>query len=92
MTFRVGQPSTDVSLASAMADALRRRGVAEPAASLTAEAGVAVFKVSFARWTDETNQRDLSQLIRESLDELNAVTAGKPSPATRRARSSREPK
>jgi AcrR family transcriptional regulator len=65
------------SLASATADALRRRGVTEPAASLTAEAGVAVFKVAFERWIDGTNHRDLSQLIRESLDELKAVTAGK---------------
>ena len=35
------------SLASALANALRRRGVKEPAASLTAEAGIAVFKVAF---------------------------------------------
>jgi AcrR family transcriptional regulator len=69
------------SLASALADGLRRRGVTDPAASLTAEAGVAVFKVAFARWIDETNERTLSLLIRESLDELKAVTAGKPSPA-----------
>ncbi len=65
------------SLAAALADALRRRGVSEPAASLTAEAGIAVFKIAFERWVDETNQRDLPQLIRESLDELKAVTAGK---------------
>ena len=65
------------SLASALADALRRRGVKDPAASLTAEAGIAVFKIAFERWIDETNQRDLPQLIRESLDELKAVTAGK---------------
>jgi AcrR family transcriptional regulator len=65
------------SLASALADTLRRRGVKDPAASLTAEAGIAVFKVAFERWVDETNQRDLPQLIRESLDELKAVTAGK---------------
>jgi AcrR family transcriptional regulator len=64
------------SLASAMADALRRRGVTDPAASLTAEAGVAVFKVAFERWLDDTEDRDLSQLIRESLDELKAVAAG----------------
>ncbi|MGH2894693.1 MAG: TetR family transcriptional regulator, partial [Solirubrobacteraceae bacterium] len=31
------------SLAAALADALRRRGVTEPAASLSAEAGIAVF-------------------------------------------------
>jgi len=55
---------------------LRRRGIREPAASLAAEAGIAVFKVAFDRWILDTNQRDLPQLIRESLDELKVVTAG----------------
>jgi hypothetical protein len=64
------------SLASALADALRQRGVTDPAASLAAEAGVAVFKIAFERWVHETSQRDLPQLIRESLDELKAMTAG----------------
>ncbi len=64
------------SLASALADALRRRGVTDPAASLTAEAGIAVFKVAFERWINETGEADLPQFIRESLDELKAVTAG----------------
>jgi AcrR family transcriptional regulator len=68
------------SLASALADALRRRGVTGPAASLTAEAGIAVFKVAFERWANESNQRDLPQLIRASLDELKVVTAGTRSP------------
>jgi AcrR family transcriptional regulator len=49
----------------------------DPAASLTAEAGIAVFGISFGAWISETSQRDLSQHIRESLDELKAVTAGK---------------
>jgi AcrR family transcriptional regulator len=65
------------SLASAMAEALSQRGVTDPAASLAAEAGIAVFRVSFEHWLNETNDRDLSQLIRASLDELKAVTAGK---------------
>jgi hypothetical protein len=56
---------------------LRRRGVADPAASLSAEAGIAVFRIAYERWVDETNQRDLPELIRDSLDELKAVTAGK---------------
>jgi AcrR family transcriptional regulator len=64
------------ALASALADALRRRGTKDPAASLTAEAGIAVFKVAFERWVSQTKPRDLPQLIRESLDELKAVTAG----------------
>jgi AcrR family transcriptional regulator len=73
------------SLASALADALRRRGVADPAATLTAEAGIAVFRVAFARWVSDSDSRDLPQHIRESLDELQAVTAGRsvaPTPIT----------
>jgi AcrR family transcriptional regulator len=65
------------SLASAVAAALRRRGVTEPAASLAAEAGIAVFRIAFERWISETSQPDLPQFIRESLDELKAVTAGR---------------
>jgi hypothetical protein len=63
-------------LAAALAEALRRRGVADPAASLTAEAGIAVFRISFERWADERNDRGLSELMSDSLDELRAVTAG----------------
>jgi AcrR family transcriptional regulator len=63
-------------LASAMADALRRRGVGEPAARLTAEAGVAVLKVAFERWINDHTDTDLARIIRRSLDELKAVTAG----------------
>jgi AcrR family transcriptional regulator len=64
------------SLAAALAGTLRQRGVADPAASLTAEAGIAVFRVAFERWVSETSQRDLPRLMRESLDELRAVIAG----------------
>ena len=64
------------SIASALAGALCRRGVAASAASLTAEAGIAVFKVAFERWVNEDNPRELPKLIRESLDELKALTAG----------------
>ncbi len=64
------------SLASALADTLRQRGVADPAASLTAEAGIAVFKVAFERWVSGNGHQDLPQQIRESLHELRAVTAG----------------
>jgi AcrR family transcriptional regulator len=63
------------SLADALADALRQRGVSDPAASLAAEAGIAVFKIAFERWVTESNQQDLPHLIRESLDELRAMTA-----------------
>ncbi len=72
-----GSRTTDERTPRAIACALRRRGVSELAASLAAEAGIAVFRIAFERWISETSQPGLPQLIRESLDELKAVTAGK---------------
>src|SRR5260370_20376444 len=69
------------ALAAAMAGVLRRRGVTDPAASLTAEAGIAVFKIAFERWVSETGQADLPQLIPGALAELQARTPGRRSPA-----------
>ena len=63
------------ALASAMADTLRRRGVPEPAASLTAEAGIAVFRVAFDRWVDAHNELGWSELVRSSLAELKVLVA-----------------
>jgi AcrR family transcriptional regulator len=64
------------SLASAISDALRERGVKDLAASVTAEAGIAVFRIAFERWINEDGPGDLPQHIREALNELKAVTAG----------------
>jgi AcrR family transcriptional regulator len=64
------------SLASALADALRLRGVAPSTATLTAEAGLAVFRVAVERWSTATDRRGLPWFIRRSLEELKAVTAG----------------
>jgi AcrR family transcriptional regulator len=67
------------ALAAALAAALRGRGVADLAASLAAEAGIAVFKIAYLRWADEPGDRGeetLAQLIKQSLAELKAVTAG----------------
>jgi AcrR family transcriptional regulator len=73
------------SLGSAMAAVLRDRGVAEPTASLAAEAGMAAFRVAWERWnapsgdagrggeSGEAGAPNLSQLIRESLHDLSAV-------------------
>ena len=63
------------SLSAALAGALRQRGVTDPAASLTAEIAIAVFKIAFERWVHGTSPRTLPQLIRDSLDDLKAVTA-----------------
>src|SRR3979490_1496841 len=62
------------SLATGFAKALRQRGVREPAASLTAEAGVAVFRISFERWVGGDDELDLLELIRESFEELRLLT------------------
>jgi AcrR family transcriptional regulator len=64
------------ALSAALADILRRRGLAEPAASLTAELAIAVFRVAFERWIEGREDRDFPQLVRESLDQLRAVAAG----------------
>lgn len=62
------------SLATTMADALRRRGVGDAAASLLAQTGVAVFKVAFERWLVDPADRPLTDLIGESLAELRSAT------------------
>jgi AcrR family transcriptional regulator len=67
------------TLAAALAAALRRRGVEDPAARLAAEAGIAAFKVAFERWIDATGEHELPDLIRESLEELRALIAGRSS-------------
>src|SRR2546428_4175068 len=63
------------ALPSAIADTLRRRGVPDPAASLTAEAGIAVFRVAFNRWVDADNELAWSELVRGSLAELKVLVA-----------------
>ncbi|MFJ2953336.1 TetR/AcrR family transcriptional regulator [Streptomyces sp. NBC_00669] len=64
------------ALSSALTRTLRGRGVTEPAASLAAEAGTAVFRVAFERWVDEADQpRELADVIHESLAEFKSLTA-----------------
>jgi AcrR family transcriptional regulator len=64
------------ALASAVAVALRDRGVPEPAATLAAETGGAVFKAAFARWIRAPGEQDLPHIVRESMDELRGMLAG----------------
>ena len=63
------------SLGAAVAETLRLRGLEGPVASLTADVGIAVFRTAFERWIEETNGRDFSELVRESLDQLKALAA-----------------
>lgn len=64
-----------IGYANAGAAALRERGVAEPAASLAAEAGIAVLRIAFEQWATGPEGQDLHQLLRNSLAELKAVAA-----------------
>jgi hypothetical protein len=62
-------------LSDAIAATLRARGVDEPAASLTAQSGIAVFHVGFQAWIAADNKRTFSEIITESLAALKALTA-----------------
>jgi AcrR family transcriptional regulator len=57
------------------AAALRERGVAEPAASLTADTGIAVFRIAFARWLEDGQTRPLPEVMKQTLGELVALYA-----------------
>jgi MftR C-terminal domain len=61
--------------AAAGAAALRERGVTEPAASLAAEAGIAVLRIAFEQWVSGPKRQDIHKLLRDSLAELKAVAA-----------------
>jgi AcrR family transcriptional regulator len=63
------------SWSAAIADVLRRRGVEDPTATLTAEVAIAVFRTAFDRWVDEAEDRDFPEVFRESLGQLKALTA-----------------
>jgi AcrR family transcriptional regulator len=62
------------SLASAVTEALRKRGVRDPAARLVAEVGIAAFKVAFERWVEQPTKRNLPRLVRQTFEELETVS------------------
>ena len=71
------------SLALAVTKALHARGVLEPAASLAAEVGIAVFKIGFERWVNERKPRNLAAHIRGAVDALKTVAAEGMGPTAR---------
>jgi AcrR family transcriptional regulator len=71
------------SLALAVTKALHARGVPDPAASLAAEVGIAVFKIGFERWVNERKPRDFAAQIRAAVDALKAVAAEASGPTKR---------
>ena len=61
-------------LAVAVAEALRARGIGEPAATLAAQSGATVFGIAFAQWIREGERRSLSDIASDVLRELVNLT------------------
>ncbi len=72
-------------LTAAIGDAVRQRGVGDPTAGLTAQAGVAVFTTAFDRWATNKTPVELTTLVDEALHDLRiavcpAATTGRRRP------------
>jgi AcrR family transcriptional regulator len=61
------------AVADQVAAALRDRGVSEPAASIAARAGIAVFSTAFTRWQAPDETRTMDALVELGLRELQAL-------------------
>lgn len=61
------------TMAAALTDSLRRRGIDDLEAHLAAETGIAVFRVAFTQWVDTTDERDLRDVVRETLARLRTL-------------------
>ena len=62
--------------AAAVAKALHDRGVGEPQATLAAEAGMTVLRVAIERWSSGGDDRDLAEVMRDSMAGLRTVAGG----------------
>ncbi|RWX74700.1 TetR family transcriptional regulator [Neorhizobium lilium] len=63
------------TLSATLAEAMRARGINEPDASLAAEGAIAVFRVAFAQWLDESELRSLGEIVSASLNRLGTIVA-----------------
>jgi AcrR family transcriptional regulator len=61
------------TLATVVADALRARGVVEPAATLAAQSAVTVFGIAFGQWIREGERRSLGDIEADVMGELLAL-------------------
>ncbi len=64
-----------VGMTAAMAEALGRRGVAEPVARLAAEMGGLALKQGFAAWVEGEATQDLGEMMCVELDRLRTTAA-----------------
>lgn len=63
------------SLTEALADALRRRGVPEPAANLAAQFGELALSIAYIRWLGPATESEYGELAHQALDELRRAAA-----------------
>jgi len=73
-------------LATTVAEALRARGIGEPAATLAAESGATVFGIAFAQWIREGETRSLPDITSDVLRELLNLTGAATGPPNLRSR------
>lgn len=62
-----------VSMAAAVAEALRARGVPDTPAALAAEVGMLAFKEAYATWSTTDGDRELADLADEALRRLRGA-------------------
>ncbi len=65
-----------MSLAAGIAEVLKQRGTPAPAASLAAEAGLAILRVGFDHWVKDPEDRGLVFHLRAARRQLEAVVSG----------------
>ncbi|BCJ36488.1 TetR family transcriptional regulator [Actinocatenispora thailandica] len=70
-------------LGAALTDALHEHGIPVPAASLAAQIGMAVFRVTFVRWLDGAARRSFAELAGAAFDELREMTSRSTPPTAR---------
>jgi AcrR family transcriptional regulator len=63
------------SLAAAMAEALRARGLGDPAAALAAWTGMSIMHIAFEQWVDDPNRTPFNQIASDALAQLRDIAA-----------------
>ncbi len=61
-------------LVASIADALRARGITEPAATLAAESGGAVFSLAFLQWISDGETRPMDEIAADMLQQLQGLS------------------
>jgi energy-converting hydrogenase Eha subunit G len=82
------------SVATALSEALRRRGVSDTAAELAAETAVTVLRIALTRWIEDPAQRPLEIHVHETIDnpcQLTCMRTVPLKPDTASSSSSRPP-